>query len=182
MLSVAAPQDPYHQQPYHLPGRRGSHASIHNVHNVHSYPSYPSYPSIQFRNPFQPTNVAYFNNVYSHNVINMCVTQTSSLSPAVSTASVASPVAPSAKTQKQDARVAQALEIARESEEGASEPTIKKILETAFAEIWGKLQAEPESYVMTSDEFSLFNYFQYGFKGNKLAVAAIQRYWNTPSA
>ncbi|KAJ6787798.1 hypothetical protein PWT90_01475 [Aphanocladium album] len=78
--------------------------------------------------------------------------------------------------------VTQALEIARESPAGASDPTVRKILDQAIMHIWNKVQAEPEDYVMTRDEFSVFNYFQHRFSGNKTAVAARARFWNNTKA
>ena len=74
--------------------------------------------------------------------------------------------------------VAQALEIARDSAEGARNPTVVHILETAIADIWGKIEAGPDSYVMTRDEFAVFNYFQDRFEGLELASAARRRYWD----
>ena len=71
-----------------------------------------------------------------------------------------------------------ALEIARDSAEGAQDPTVKNILETALADIWRKIQAHPTSYVMTRDEFAVFNYFQDRFAGQELAAAARRRYWD----
>ena len=68
--------------------------------------------------------------------------------------------------------VAQALEIARDSPEGAQDPAVARILETALADIWGKIQGQPTSYVMTRDEFAVFNYFQERFEGLELAVSA----------
>lgn len=74
--------------------------------------------------------------------------------------------------------VAEALEIARESEAGAQDPTVRNLLETAIASIWSKIEAQPTSYVMTRDEFAVFNYFQHRFQGQQLAVAAKKRYWD----
>jgi hypothetical protein len=74
--------------------------------------------------------------------------------------------------------VAQALEIARDSPEGARDPTIINILETALTDIWRKIEAHPTSYVMTRDEFAVFNYFQERFAGQELAIAARKRYWD----
>jgi hypothetical protein len=71
-----------------------------------------------------------------------------------------------------------ALEIARDSAEGAQDLTVKNILETALADIWRKIQAHPTSYVMTRDEFAVFNYFQDRFAGQELAAAARRRYWD----
>jgi hypothetical protein len=74
--------------------------------------------------------------------------------------------------------VAQALEIARESPDGAKDPVISNILETALAQIWARVQAQPDAYVMSRDEFAVFNYFQHRFQGDKIAVAARRRYWD----
>lgn len=74
--------------------------------------------------------------------------------------------------------VAQALEIARESPDGAKDPVISNILETALAQIWAKVTTQPNSYVMSRDEFAVFNYFQHRFEGNKMAIAARKRYWD----
>ncbi|KAH6655759.1 hypothetical protein BKA67DRAFT_534675 [Truncatella angustata] len=82
-----------------------------------------------------------------------------------------------------DNEVAQALEIARESPDGAKDPTVSNILETALAQIWAKVQAKPNSYVMTRDEFAVFNYFQHRFQSNETADSARRRYWdNTKGA
>ncbi|KFA66385.1 hypothetical protein S40285_01310 [Stachybotrys chlorohalonatus IBT 40285] len=79
---------------------------------------------------------------------------------------------------RQDAAVAQALEIARESPDGAQDPTVSKILEQALSEIWSKVQAQPSSYVMSRDEFAVFNFFQYRFVGNNTAILARKRFWD----
>ncbi|KAF4444771.1 hypothetical protein FACUT_426 [Fusarium acutatum] len=73
--------------------------------------------------------------------------------------------------------VAQSLEVARESPDGASYPSIREILESALEEIWTKVQDQPDSYIMTRDEFAVFNFFQHRFAGDKMAIAARKRYW-----
>ncbi|KAH7148744.1 hypothetical protein EDB81DRAFT_883148 [Dactylonectria macrodidyma] len=97
-------------------------------------------------------------------------------------AAAAAAAAASSVRSAQDASVAQALEIARESPDGSSDPTISKILEGALAQIWGKVQAHPNSYVMTRDEFAVFNFFQHRFAGDKTAVNARRRYWDNARA
>lgn len=72
----------------------------------------------------------------------------------------------------------QALNIARDSIEGASEPTVCSILESAIEKIWAKILAYPNRYIMTRNEFAVFNYFQARFRGNEVAVAARRRYWD----
>ncbi|KAG5981069.1 hypothetical protein E4U55_003343 [Claviceps digitariae] len=81
-----------------------------------------------------------------------------------------------------DAAVTQALEIARESPDGASDPTISKILEHSLSQIWGRVQNQPGSYVMSRDEFSVFNFFQHRFIGDQDAIAARKRYWDNRRA
>lgn len=81
-----------------------------------------------------------------------------------------------------DPVVCQALEIARESPDGAADPTISNILETALSHLWAKVQAAPEAYVMTRDEFSLFNFYQHRFVGDRVAVLARRRYWDNACA
>jgi len=73
----------------------------------------------------------------------------------------------------------QALETARDSSEGAQDPTVKQILETALTEIWSRIQAQPSSYVMSREEFAVFNLFQKRFEGQELAIAARKRYWDS---
>ncbi|KAK3327293.1 hypothetical protein B0T19DRAFT_400179 [Cercophora scortea] len=75
-------------------------------------------------------------------------------------------------------QVSLALEMARESYEGPTDATLCAILEEAITTVWAKVEAQPDSYIMTKDEFSVFNYFQARFKGNPVAVAARARYWD----
>ncbi|KAF4499574.1 peptide-N4-(N-acetyl-beta-glucosaminyl)asparagine amidase A, partial [Fusarium agapanthi] len=86
------------------------------------------------------------------------------------------------RPQQDDASVAQALEIARESPDGSSDPTISTILEAALKRIWGKVKMHPNSYVMTRDEFAVFNFFQERFIDSDEAVKARKRYWDNTHA
>lgn len=73
--------------------------------------------------------------------------------------------------------VIDALEIARDSPDGARDPVISGILESALTQLWDRITAQPETYVMTTGEFGLFNFFQHRFMGNKLAFAARKNFW-----
>ncbi|KAJ1329814.1 hypothetical protein MN608_06550 [Microdochium nivale] len=75
--------------------------------------------------------------------------------------------------------VAHALEIARESPESAKDAVVANILETALHTIWTKVVAQPEEYVMTRDEFAVFNFFENRFGSSKLALSARRRYWDS---
>ncbi|KAF4333541.1 hypothetical protein FBEOM_12653 [Fusarium beomiforme] len=77
--------------------------------------------------------------------------------------------------------VAQRLQMTHENPEGATYPSIRQILESALEEIWTKVQNQPNSYIMTRDEFAVFNFFQDRFTGDTLAVAARKRYWTSLS-
>ncbi|KAI1192718.1 hypothetical protein F5X97DRAFT_316538 [Nemania serpens] len=77
--------------------------------------------------------------------------------------------------------VIQALEIARESPEAASHGTIRDMLESALADIWGRVLADEFGYVMSRDEFAIFNFFQDRFRNNPIAMRARKRYWDNLS-
>ncbi|KAI9167651.1 hypothetical protein HJFPF1_03784 [Paramyrothecium foliicola] len=96
--------------------------------------------------------------------------------------SMGSTHSPPTLQSQQDAAVAQALEIARESPDGAQDPTVSKILEQALSHIWARVQAQPSSYIMTRDEFAVFNFFQHRFAGNRTAIMARKRYWDQTRA
>jgi len=78
--------------------------------------------------------------------------------------------------------VIQALEIARESQEGAQNSAIRAILERALADIWRKLQAQPNTYILTKEEFAVFNYYRDRFRESELAQAAVRRFWDNYQA
>ncbi|KAI9642882.1 hypothetical protein NHQ30_008616 [Ciborinia camelliae] len=73
----------------------------------------------------------------------------------------------------------QALDLARDFEEAAEDPLVVSTLEVAINEIWIKIQVEPTTYVMTREEFGVFNYFQNRFRGIELAIEARKRYWDS---
>ena len=65
------------------------------------------------------------------------------------------------------------LEMTRESLDAAVDPKIRNILEQAVTQIWVTIQLYPNSYVMTRDDFSVFNYFQHHFTLEEIAVVHI---------
>ncbi|PGH17024.1 hypothetical protein AJ79_01408 [Helicocarpus griseus UAMH5409] len=71
-----------------------------------------------------------------------------------------------------------ALEQARNTEGDQIDPRIASILENAINEIWRRVQAQPETYILTHDEFSLFNYYRHRYP-NPIAQRAVERYWNS---
>lgn len=75
-------------------------------------------------------------------------------------------------------KVAAALEVARDSPDGAQDPEVSGTLESALSQIWNRVLAQPDSYVMTKGEFAVFNLYQHLFLGNQLATAARRRFWD----
>ncbi|KAF5593800.1 hypothetical protein FPCIR_5127 [Fusarium pseudocircinatum] len=151
----------------------------------HDSPQYPSYCFLPIRpvssqRP-QPQSLSQQEAPYLHypNINNITYALDSfNVDMAAATASHRRP-------QQDDSSVAQALEIARESPDGSSDPTIKKILENALTRIWSKVEMQPDSYVMTRDEFAVFNFFQDRFinsANTKKAVDARKRYWDNTHA
>ncbi|CAP92851.1 hypothetical protein E8E15_001716 [Penicillium rubens] len=76
--------------------------------------------------------------------------------------------------------IRQALEHARECEDGPVNAQSAAVLEAAITELWNRIQAQPESYVLTPDEFALFNYFlATRYRGSTVAQRAVARFWNS---
>lgn len=73
-----------------------------------------------------------------------------------------------------------AIDIARNTE-GELDPHVSSYLEDAVRDIWSNINAYPESYVLTKDEFAVFNYFRHRFEGD-LAEQAVDRYWRSTHA
>ncbi|KAL7940566.1 hypothetical protein V8C42DRAFT_356154 [Trichoderma barbatum] len=67
-------------------------------------------------------------------------------------------------------------------QDGASDPTISRILDSALSHIWDKVQAQPDLYIVTRDEFAVFNFFQHRFIGDRMAITARKRYWHYTKA
>ncbi|KAL8668355.1 MAG: hypothetical protein Q9168_007016 [Polycauliona sp. 1 TL-2023] len=73
---------------------------------------------------------------------------------------------------------AKALEIARNSEDGSVPPLVTAVLERALGELWRRITAQPNSYVMSKEEFVVFNYFRSRFANLPMAQQAVARFWN----
>ena len=74
--------------------------------------------------------------------------------------------------------VARALEIVRNNEEGQVHPSVTAVLEKAIGDIWRRVQAQPTTYIMSRDEFAVFNYYRNRFKDSQIAQQAVARFWN----
>ncbi|KAF1354912.1 hypothetical protein BDV97DRAFT_278158, partial [Delphinella strobiligena] len=72
--------------------------------------------------------------------------------------------------------VQRALDIARNTE-GDLDPAISSFLESMLSGLWGRIDSEPDTYILTKDEFAVFNFFIARFDGSDKAEKAIARYW-----
>ncbi|KAM0715271.1 hypothetical protein Q7P37_008769 [Cladosporium fusiforme] len=73
-----------------------------------------------------------------------------------------------------------AIDIARNTE-GDLDPSVTSYLEEAITEITNKLDSYPDSYVLSKDEFAVFNYYRHRFSGD-VAERAVDRYWRSTHA
>lgn len=73
--------------------------------------------------------------------------------------------------------VARAVEIIRNNEDGQIPPSVSAVLERALAEIWQRIQAQPSTYTMTRDEFTIFNRYRARFSNSRVAAQAVARFW-----
>ena len=74
--------------------------------------------------------------------------------------------------------VKRALEIARNGEDRPLDPAVSAVLERAISEIWQRIQAQPNTYILSKDEFAVFNYFRSRFTFSDVARRAVQRFWD----
>ena len=74
--------------------------------------------------------------------------------------------------------VASALEFIKNNEDGQIHPSVNAVLERAFGEIWQRIQAQPNTYIMTRDEFTIFNRYRARVSGLRVAQQAVARFWN----
>ena len=78
--------------------------------------------------------------------------------------------------------VRQALQVAQNSQTGQIDPRVLQILERELVRIWGRIRAQPNSYVMDGLEFAVFNHYRARSEfQNETARKAVSRYWNSRS-
>ena len=70
-----------------------------------------------------------------------------------------------------------ALERARNSNL-EEDPVVTAFLEATLREIWQKIEAHQNTYILTDDEFAVFNYFRPRYSAEEVAPI-IARYWDS---
>ena len=73
-----------------------------------------------------------------------------------------------------------AIDIARNTE-GDLDPSVSEYLENAVNDIWTNINNYPDSYILSKDEFAVFNYYRQRFQGD-VAQSAVDRYWRSAHA
>lgn len=72
--------------------------------------------------------------------------------------------------------IQRALDIARNTE-GDLDPRISDYLENNLSQVWRRIQANPDSCILTKDEFAVFNFFRARFHGSEMAEKTVARFW-----
>lgn len=76
--------------------------------------------------------------------------------------------------------IQKALDIARNTYDPLNR-IINHFLEHNWQQIWERLIAEPDTYLLTKDEFALFNFYRNKVSSHSLIVAAVGRFWDSYS-
>jgi hypothetical protein len=77
--------------------------------------------------------------------------------------------------------IQKALDIARNSE-GDIDPAVSAYLEQQLADIWARIEAEPDSYILSKDEFAVLNFYRHRSMNPALAQSAVRRFWDNYSS
>jgi hypothetical protein len=75
------------------------------------------------------------------------------------------------------ATIHRAIETAQSATNDNLDQQTKEILQLALRAIWRRIQAQPDTYVLTDLEARVFNYHQSLFRGNDLYRRTLARYW-----
>lgn len=74
--------------------------------------------------------------------------------------------------------VSQALDLVRDVEVSQADPTAVAILDAFLTALWARIQAN-QNYVMSSEEFAVFNFYRTRFGNSEVARLAVGRYWSS---
>lgn len=73
--------------------------------------------------------------------------------------------------------LAQAVHLAQNSPSGVDQ-RLAAHLDRKVNEVYAKIKAQPNSYVLPSDEFALINYYRSRFGDSDLIKSATKRFWD----
>ena len=80
-------------------------------------------------------------------------------------------------SEPDQATIQRAIIIAQNATNDNLDLRTREVLELALRAIWRRIQAQPDTYVLTNLEVRVFNYHQSLFRGDDVARRAIARYW-----
>ena len=86
-------------------------------------------------------------------------------------------MANNSSTSADDSRVRHALETVRNND-GHADPELLAILEAAIQEVFRKINLQPDTYILSRDQFALFNYSRHRFPDAAIGQRAVERFWN----
>lgn len=72
----------------------------------------------------------------------------------------------------------QAMDIVQGPDGNQVDPYVIAYLERVYGQIWARIQDQPDTYLLSRDEFACFNFFQQRHQGSEVARKAVERYWD----
>jgi hypothetical protein len=72
-----------------------------------------------------------------------------------------------------------ALQILRDTEDDNVPQAVEIFVERELRVIVQSLEAAPDSYLLTKDEFALFNFYRHRYANEQFTESAISRFWST---
>ena len=78
-----------------------------------------------------------------------------------------------------EATIRRYLQLVRDNPSGHVSRSVMDALRREFNEIWRKIQASPDSYLMTELEFAIFTFFVAEVPNERIAQRARRRYWDS---
>ena len=75
-----------------------------------------------------------------------------------------------------DLTLPKALEIAKQNQHGDIDPAVTVFLGQSIDAIWQRVQAQPSTYVFSTEEFAAFSYYRGVFGDNEIAQQALRRF------
>jgi len=85
----------------------------------------------------------------------------------------------SSSTTPSQAGITRLLALVRDNETGNNPASVMETLEQAIGLLWSRIQAASDSFVMTKEEFALFNYYRARFTNSPVAKGAVERFWDS---
>ena len=74
--------------------------------------------------------------------------------------------------------VPEALNIVNQHQHDGIEPAVTSFLARKADEIWQRIQAQPSTYILTREEFTVYAYCREAFGNNEVIQQAIRRFWD----